>query len=195
MLPTERKPTVRSVRIADMKLSFIRRDALSAKPVERQDADNGLLYNVITKEKKRGTACIEWQFLFLLAFFLLLFPIRKKYLIFVRPIKTKARHGVAPQETVVGANFTIDLKLKTNFIHAAQTDRLEGTVSYADVHTAVKEVMKTPSRLLEHVCERIAERLFHDFPVIEEIDIRLYKENPPMGADCQKVGVAVHYDR
>jgi hypothetical protein len=73
-----------------MKLSFIRRDALSAKPVERQDADNGLLYNVITKEKKRGTACIEWQFLFLLAFFLLLFPIRKKYLIFVRPIKTKA---------------------------------------------------------------------------------------------------------
>jgi len=79
-----------TVRIADMKLSFIRRDALSAKPVERQDADNGLLYNVITKEKKRGTACIEWQFLFLLAFFLLLFPIRKKYLIFVRPIKTKA---------------------------------------------------------------------------------------------------------
>ena len=96
-------------------------------------------------------------------------------------LKFFARHGVAPQETVVGANFTIDLKLKTNFIHAAQTDRLEGTVSYADVHTAVKEVMKTPSRLLEHVCERIAERLFHDFPVIEEIDIRLYKENPPMG--------------
>ena len=98
-------------------------------------------------------------------------------------LKFFARHGVAPQETVVGANFTIE------------TDRLEGTVSYADVHTAVKEVMKTPSRLLEHVCERIAERLFHDFPVIEEIDIRLYKENPPMGADCQKVGVAVHYDR
>lgn len=44
-------------------------------------------------------------------------------------LKFFARHGVAPQETVVGANFTIDLKLKTNFIHAAQTDRLEGTVS------------------------------------------------------------------
>ena len=87
-------------------------------------------------------------------------------------LKFFARHGVAPQETGVGAHFTI-----------------------ADVHTAVKEVMKTPSRLLEHVCERIAERLFHDFPVLEEIDIRLYKENPPMGADCQKVGVAVHYDR
>lgn len=27
-------------------------------------------------------------------------------------LKFFARHGVAPQETVVGANFTIDLKLK-----------------------------------------------------------------------------------
>ena len=31
-------------------------------------------------------------------------------------LKFFARHGVAPQETVVGANFTIDLKLKTNFL-------------------------------------------------------------------------------
>ena len=29
-------------------------------------------------------------------------------------LKFFARHGVAPQETVVGANFTIDLKLKTD---------------------------------------------------------------------------------
>ena len=30
-------------------------------------------------------------------------------------LKFFARHGVAPQETVVGANFTIDLKLKNKF--------------------------------------------------------------------------------
>ena len=38
-----------------MRLSFTRRDALSVRHVERQDADNGLLYNVITKrEEKRN---------------------------------------------------------------------------------------------------------------------------------------------
>lgn len=115
--------------------------------------------------------------------------------IYLEGIKLFARHGVDPQETVVGANFIVDLKLKTNFAHAAQTDQLEGTVSYADIHATVKEVMKTPSRLLEHVCERIAQQLFHDFPTIEEIDICLSKENPPMGADCHKVGVSVHYNR
>lgn len=115
--------------------------------------------------------------------------------IYLEGIKLFARHGVDPQETIVGANFIVDLKLKTDFSHAAQTDELAGTVSYADVYTAVKEEMKNPSKLLEHVCERISKRLFQDFPTLEEIYIRLTKENPPMGADCKNVGVKVHYIR
>lgn len=115
--------------------------------------------------------------------------------IYLEGIKLFARHGVDPQETIVGANFIVDLKLKTDFSHAAQSDELAGTVSYADVYTAVKEEMKNPSKLLEHVCERISKRLFQDFPTLEEIYIRLTKENPPMGADCKNVGVKVHYIR
>ena len=110
-------------------------------------------------------------------------------------IKFYAFHGVMPQENVVGANFYVDLKLKTNFTSAAQTDELKGTVSYADIYNSVKEVMETPSKLLEHVCQRIALRIFADFPTIEAIDIRLNKENPPMGACADKVGVEVHYVR
>ena len=41
-----------------------------------------------------------------------------------------AHHGVDPQETIVGANFIIDLRLRTDFTHAAQTDELKGTVRY-----------------------------------------------------------------
>lgn len=106
-----------------------------------------------------------------------------------------ARHGVDPQETAIGANFILDLRLKTDFTHAAQTDDLAGTVSYADIHAAVKEEMRIPSKLLEHVCERIGRRLFSDFAAIQEITIRLSKENPPMGGDCKNVGVEVHYMR
>lgn len=106
-----------------------------------------------------------------------------------------AHHGVDPQETIVGANFIIDLRLRTDFTHARQTDELKGTVSYADIYAVVKKEMKTPSKLLEHVCERIGQRLFNDFPTIQEIIIRLSKENPPMGSDCRNVGVEVHYTR
>lgn len=110
-------------------------------------------------------------------------------------IRLFAYHGVDPQENVVGANFLIDLRLKTDFSHAAQTDELSGTISYADVFERLKEEMKIPSKLLEHVCERIATRLFRDFPMIEAIDLRLSKENPPMGSDCQSVGVEAHYEQ
>lgn len=115
--------------------------------------------------------------------------------IYLEGVKFFSHHGVEPQETIVGANFIIDLKLRTDFTYAAQKDELEGTVSYADIHAAVKEEMKIPSKLLEHVCERIGQRLFSDFPTIQEITIRLSKENPPMGSDCKNVGVEVHYTR
>ena len=108
-------------------------------------------------------------------------------------MKFYAFHGVLPQENLVGANYYINLKLKTDFIRAAETDELEGTVSYADIHAVVKEEMQTSSKLLEHVCQRIASRIFHDFPAIEAIDIALYKENPPMGSCAQRIGVEVSY--
>ena len=113
----------------------------------------------------------------------------------LKGMKFYAYHGVLPQENLVGAYYYIDLKLKTDFSHAAETDELEGTVNYADIHTAVKEEMRITSQLLEHVCQRIARRIFHDFPTIESIDISLFKENPPMGACAQRIGVEAHYIR
>ena len=106
-------------------------------------------------------------------------------------MKFYAFHGVLPQENLVGANYYIDLRLKTVFSHAAETDELEGTVNYADIHAAVKEEMQITSQLLEHVCQRIARRIFHDFPTIESLDISLFKENPLMGAFAQRIGVEV----
>ena len=110
-------------------------------------------------------------------------------------LKIYAYHGVLPQENLVGAYYYIDLKLKTDFTHAAETDELEGTVSYADIFAVVKEEMTITSKLLEHVCQRITSRIFKDFPTIAAIDIRLSKENPPMGACAKSVGVEAHYVR
>ena len=83
--------------------------------------------------------------------------------IHLKGLKIFAFHGVLPQENKVGAEYTLNLRLKTDFSQASQTDDLNYTINYAEVFEAVKEEMKIPSQLLEHVIQRIAERLFHDF--------------------------------
>lgn len=113
----------------------------------------------------------------------------------INGLKLFAYHGVLPQENKVGAEYTIDLRLRTDFARAAENDELEGTVSYAEVYRSVKDEMQIPSCLLEHVIYRIARRLFDDFSALTEVNICLYKQNPPMGADCSQVGVEATYTR
>lgn len=115
--------------------------------------------------------------------------------ILLEKIKIYAYHGVLPQENAVGSYYYISLKLKTDFREAAQTDNIQNTINYADIYTKIKEEMKISSKLLEHVCKRIATRLLDDFPLIEELDIELYKENPPMNACAVQIGVSAHYTR
>ena len=113
--------------------------------------------------------------------------------IHLKGLKIYAYHGVLPQENKIGAEYTIDLQLKTDFTKAADTDQLEGTVNYAAVFETVKAEMAVPSKLLEHVSCRIARRLLLDFP-IEEVKIALYKQNPPMGLFDRVVLAAISYN-
>lgn len=111
--------------------------------------------------------------------------------ILLKDLRFHAFHGVASQETRVGNTFIINLKMKINFIEAAQTDDVALTVSYADVYSILAQEMRTPSKLLEHVVYRLAKALFRHFDQIEALEISLEKNNPPMGADINSAGVSL----
>lgn len=115
--------------------------------------------------------------------------------VFLKDIHCYAYHGVAPQENLIGNEYIINLKLKVDISKAAQTDEVEDTVSYADVHDVIKNEMAIPSKLLEHVGRRIIEKLFMTFPTIEEVEFQLSKRNPPMGADIDVAGIEVYCSR
>ena len=111
--------------------------------------------------------------------------------ILLKDLRFHAFHGVANQETRVGNTFIINLKMKVNFVEAAQTDDVALTVSYADVYSILAQEMRTPSKLLEHVVYRLAKALFRHFDQIEALEISLEKNNPPMGADINSAGVSL----
>ena len=109
--------------------------------------------------------------------------------ILIKGLRIYAYHGAMPQERKVGAYFTIDAEVTTDFTTAMYTDQLAGTISYADIADTIRREMKVPSQLVEHVAGRIAKAILDEHPAAQAVSIRILKENPPMGADLQGAGV------
>lgn len=117
------------------------------------------------------------------------------YTIELRDVHLFAHHGVMQQEREIGAWFTIDIALEINDCSCAVSDRIDGTVSYADVYEILCSEMEQPSNLLENVCSRITKRLYETFAQISAIRITLCKDTPPMGGDRLKAAVTLSSKR
>ena len=115
--------------------------------------------------------------------------------IYFKQLRFYAYHGVNPQENRVGNEYTLNLRIKTDIAQAVRTDDITHTVNYAEVYETIKQEMEKPACLLEHLCGRIVQSLFRHFPAIDEIEIELSKRNPPMGADIEAAGIAMHCTR
>lgn len=116
----------------------------------------------------------------------------KNSCIFLNGLRFHAFHGVMPQERLTGNDYRVDLKIDFPLEKAVGSDNVDDTLNYATVYTAVKEEMDVPTQLIERVAYRIADRLFRTFKAINEVEIKVEKCNPPMGADCEGAGVELH---
>ena len=119
----------------------------------------------------------------------------KEYHIELENIHLYAFHGALPQENKVGGWYTLNLRAKIDNHESIASDNLETTVNYADIYEVVRSEMQIPSKLLEHVCGRILERLFEKFTIIAEIEISLTKDTPPMGGDRLSSSVRIKAER
>ena len=106
-------------------------------------------------------------------------------------IRLHARHGVLPQEQLTGNDYIINVRVGYDISRAMQTDDVADTLNYAEVYNIIKEEMSIPSKLIEHVAGRIANRLMDSYSQISSVMLRITKCNPPMGADCDGAGVEI----
>ena len=106
-------------------------------------------------------------------------------------VRLYAYHGVLEQERRVGGWFSVSLRVHCDVARAIATDSLQDTVSYADLLDLVRQEMRQPSQLLEHVAGRIGRQVLDRFPQVSKSEVRLLKLNPPMGADCDGAGVEI----
>ena len=111
-------------------------------------------------------------------------------------LRVHARHGVLPQERTVGADFFVTLTAEVDTgMEALIDDRLEGTVSYADLCADIRRLMQQPAQLLEHAAWTMARALLEDYPRLLSLTLRIDKQTPPIGLSAEAIGVEVTLSR
>ncbi|QBA65369.1 dihydroneopterin aldolase [Muriicola soli] len=113
----------------------------------------------------------------------------------LKNIRLYAYHGCLPEETLIGSDYRVDIKVKAPLGKAAQSDELKDTADYVTIHKIAEEEMKTPSKLLEHVARRIAERILKEIPVVASGKVKVAKINPPIGGDVASVSISYSFTR
>ena len=112
--------------------------------------------------------------------------------IYLDEVRFYAFHGVMPQETQVGGEFLVSLRVGYPIQGAMETDDVADTLNYAELFQLVKQQMDIPSKPLEHVAGRIVKAIHEQFPQVSSIHLRITKMNPPMGADAAGAGVELN---
>ncbi|MDG1147132.1 MAG: dihydroneopterin aldolase [Crocinitomicaceae bacterium] len=107
----------------------------------------------------------------------------------INGIKLYAYHGCLPEEGKVGGHYTVDVSLKTNFGSAAVSDQLNETIDYVDVNLIVKEEMAIRSKLIEHVGQRIVNRIKETFKNVISMRVKVTKICPPINGDVDNVAI------
>ena len=102
-----------------------------------------------------------------------------------------AHHGFYKEEQMIGNKFAVDISVSTDLADAAEHDNLRETVNYEVLYRIIRHEMNEPTKLLEHIGKRIIDAVFHEFPVIYQIEVKISKYNPPVGGICQRASVTL----
>ena len=109
--------------------------------------------------------------------------------IVLEDIKIYAFHGCMKEETRIGSDYIINLNVKADLQDAAISDQLEDTVNYVDLLNIVNEEMAIDSKLLEHVAERIVSRILRTMKVVNNVQVKVAKQNPPINGNISAVTI------
>ena len=114
-----------------------------------------------------------------------------KNLVEVNGIEIFAYHGCMDEEAKLGGKYIVDVEIETNFLKAAESDKLIDTIDYVDIRRIVVEEMAIRSKLIEHVGYRIQERFRAEFTNMIKSRVKVRKINPPIEGVVKEVAIVI----
>jgi 7,8-dihydroneopterin aldolase/epimerase/oxygenase len=103
-------------------------------------------------------------------------------------------HGVFAEENKLGQRFGVELELDLDLRKAGQSDDLEETINYAELHALTKKIVEGPPfKLIEALANAIASKVLDTYTIINEVAVRVTKPHPPF--DIHFDGVVIELRR
>ena len=91
-----------------------------------------------------------------------------------------SRHGVFPEEKTLPQPFEVDVEVCSDLTLPAGSDRLDDTIDYSRIVSAVQTAMEgEPCNLLERLAGKIIENL-SDFITEGTVTVRIRKPRAPL---------------
>jgi dihydroneopterin aldolase len=102
-----------------------------------------------------------------------------------------AHHGAHEEERTLGQRFEIDVELGLDTEIASKEDRLERCVDYGKVYQKINEaVTEKKFYLIEALAQHVADKILHDFDVME-VTVRVRKPSVPIKGSIKHVEVEI----
>ncbi|SFU66658.1 dihydroneopterin aldolase [Methylobacterium sp. 174MFSha1.1] len=112
--------------------------------------------------------------------------------ILIHRLAVFARHGVLPEEAVLGQRFYLSLEARLDLRDAGTSDDIGATVSYADLAGLAHRIAtERRFRLIEALAETIAQDALAAFPAIQSLTVRIDKPGAPVPLVLDGVAVEI----
>lgn len=112
--------------------------------------------------------------------------------IYIKDLEVFAKHGVFPEENVLGQKFLVSAALGTSTREAGQKDDLTKSIHYGEVSHFISRFLKEHTfKLLETAAEKLAEELLLKIDRLESVRLEIKKPWAPIGLPLETVSVEI----
>lgn len=112
--------------------------------------------------------------------------------IHIKDLEVFAKHGVFPEENVLGQKFLVSAALGTSTREAGQKDDLTKSIHYGEASHFISRFLKEHTfKLLEAAAEKLAEELLLKIDRLESVRLEIKKPWAPIGLPLETVSVEI----
>jgi len=110
----------------------------------------------------------------------------------IKDLEVYANHGVLKEERELGQKFLVSCNMYLSTRGAALNDDLNETIDYGKICFRITRFLTDHTyKLIETAAEELAKELLYTVPVMEKIDLEIYKPWAPVGLPLSNVGVSI----